>query len=105
MKTNKESELKMALYSIWRTGIRDEWIVCAGNWRSLDSRTITRFSLRITASVRKPASYWREKRDTIVILVRGFAIMLSCQNKPRTRLQFWHFSISKRRSVTSKKNN
>ena len=41
-------------------------------------------------------SLWREKRDVIVILVRGSAKMLSCQNKSRTRMQFWHFSISKK---------
>ena len=76
----------------------------------LDSRTrtttSTRFSHdRATLSARKPASFWREKRDTVVILhlqkillrcvdfcfyflffvilVRGFARMLSCQNKSR----------------------
>ena len=47
-------------------------------------------------SARKPASFWREKRDTVVILVRGFPKMLSCQNKSRTRLQVWDFSISKK---------
>ena len=48
-------------------------------------------------SARKPASFWREKRDTIVTLVRGFAKLLSCQNKSKTRLkQFWHFLISKK---------
>ena len=45
----------------------------------------TRFSHRTTASVRKPASFWWEKRDTIVILVRGFAEMLMCQNRSRKR--------------------
>ena len=58
--------------------------------------TTTRFSHRTTVSARKPASFWREKRDTGVILVRGFAKMLSCQNKSTTRKQFWHFSISKK---------
>ena len=56
-------------------------------WGPLDSRTrtttSTRFSHRTTLSARKPASFWREKRDTVVILVRGFAKMLSCQNKSR----------------------
>ena len=37
----------------------------------------------------------REKRDTVVTLVRGFAKILS-QNKSRTRQQFWHFSISRK---------
>ena len=40
-----------------------------------------------------------KKPDTIVIFVRGFAKMLSCQNKSRTRSQFWHFSISKKAHV------
>mgnify|MGYP000677641609 CR=1 FL=1 len=44
--------------------------------------TSTRFSHRTTLSARKPMSFWREKRDTaVVILVRGFAKMLSSQNK------------------------
>ena len=58
-------------------------------YRALDSRTrtttSTRFSHRTTLSARKPASFWREKRDIVVILVQGFAKMLSCQNKSRTR--------------------
>ena len=49
--------------------------------RALDSRTrtstSTRFSHRTTSSAGKPASFWREKRDTVVILVRGFAKMMS----------------------------
>ena len=56
---------------------------------ALDSRTrtttSTRFSHKTTLSARKPTSFWREKRDTVVILVRGFAKMLSRQNKSRTR--------------------
>ena len=51
--------------------------------------TSTRFM-----SARKPASFWREKRDTVVILAQGFAKMLSCQNKSRTRLQFLLFSFN-----------
>ena len=43
-----------------------------------------------TVRARKPASFWREKRDAVIIFLRGFAKMLSCQNK------FWHFSLSKR---------
>ena len=58
--------------------------------RPLDSsarttRRSTRFSHRTTVRARKPASFWREKRDTVVILVRGFAKMLSCQNNSTTR--------------------
>ena len=54
-----------------------------------------RFSQRTTLSARKPASFWREKRDTVIILVRGFAKLLSCQNMSIPLSQFWHFSISK----------
>ena len=49
----------------------------------LDSRT--RFSHTATVSARKPASFWREIRDTVVILVRVFAKMSSCQKKLTTR--------------------
>ena len=59
---------------------------------NLDSRTrtttTTRFSHRTIVSASKPASFWREKRDTGVILVQGFAKMLSCHNKSTTRKQF-----------------
>ena len=75
------------------------------NIRDLDSSTrtttSTKFSHRKTLSARKPASFWREKRVTVVILVRGFAKMSSCQNKSTTRQQFWHFSISKKAQVTA----
>ena len=47
-------------------------------------------------SARQPASFWWEKRDTVVILVRGFAKMLSCLNKSRPLQRFWHFSISEK---------
>ena len=53
--------------------------------RTLDCRTRTTTSTtcshRTTLSARKPTSFWREKRDTVVILVRGFAKMLSSENK------------------------
>ena len=55
-----------------------------------------RFSHGTTLSMRKPASFWRETCDTVIILVQGFAKMLSCQNKSRTWWQFWHFSTSKK---------
>ena len=38
--------------------------------------TSTRFSHRKILSARKPASFWLEIRDTVVILVRGLAKML-----------------------------
>ena len=50
--------------------------------RALDSRTrttmSTRFSHRTTVSMHKPASFWQEKRDTVIILVQGLAKMFSC---------------------------
>ena len=74
-------------------------------YRALDSRTrtttSTKFSHSTTVSARKPASFWREKRVTVVILVRDFAKMSSCQNKSTTGKQFWHFSISKKAQVTA----
>ena len=50
--------------------------VFLAHWRALDSRTrktaSSIFSHSSTLSAPKPASFWREKRGTIVILVRGF---------------------------------
>ena len=34
---------------------------------------------RTTVRVRKSASFWREKRDTVIILVRGFAKKFKCR--------------------------
>ena len=48
---------------------------------SFRTTTSTKFCPGTTVSARKPASFWREKRGTVVILVRGFAKMSSCQNK------------------------
>ena len=45
----------------------------------------TRFSHRTTPSKPKPASFWHEKGDIVVILVQSFAKMLLCHNKSRTR--------------------
>ena len=47
-------------------------------------------------SARKPASFWREKCDAVVILVRGFAKISSNQDKSTTRSQFWLFLMSKK---------
>ena len=59
------------------------------HYRALDSRTRTttssKFSLRTTLSACKPASFWWENVIPSSFLVRGFAKMLSCQNKPWTR--------------------
>ena len=45
----------------------------------------TRLSHRTTVSAPTPPSFWREKRDAVVSLVRGFAKMSSSQNKSPTR--------------------
>ena len=55
-----------------------------------------RFSRRTTMSAHKPVSFWREKHDTIIILLQGFPKTLWCQNKSRTQLQLLHFSIRKK---------
>ena len=57
--------------------------------------TSTRFSHRAKLSARKPASFLGEQLDTVVKLLGGFAKMLSCQTKARTRWKFWHFAITK----------
>ena len=66
--------------------------------RALESRTrttsSTTFPHRNTLSTRKPDSLLREKRNTVVILVRGFA---KCrQNISRTRYKFGIFRSAKR---------
>ena len=53
-----------------------------GAQSSGDSRTrtttSTRFSHRPTVNARKAASFWWEKRVTVIILARGFARISSC---------------------------
>ena len=48
---------------------------------TLDSRMRTRMSTtffhRTTMSERKPTSFWQEQRDTVIILLQGFANILS----------------------------
>ena len=61
-------------------------------------RASTRFSHGTTLSARKPVSFWQGKRDIVVILVQGFAKMLSCQIKLRPRWQFVIFRSAKRLS-------
>ena len=54
--------------------------------RALDSRTrmtaSTRFSHATTLSARKPASFWRENLNTVVILVRGFVVVSKQERLP-----------------------
>ena len=64
-------------------------------------RTSKRFSHRTTVSMRKPASFLKEKRDSVVILVQGFAKMLS---KQVTSSRFGIFQSAKG-SVISNNNN
>ena len=58
----------------------------------------------MTLSGCKTVSFWQEKRDTVVILVKGFTKMLSCQNKQRTRLAVLAFFNQRKGSDTSIKN-
>ena len=75
--------------------------------RALESRTrttsSTRFPHRNTLSTRKPDSFLREKRNTVVILVRGFA---KCRVKTFQELGIsLAFFDQQKGSVTSNKNN
>ena len=54
-------------------------------------------------SARKPASFWREKRDAAVILVRGFAKMSS--NQVNNTVAVLAFFGEQKGSVASNKNN
>ena len=57
--------------------------------------TRTKFSHRVSLSARKRGSFWREKRDIVIILARGFAKLLSLQNKSRTRQRLAFFEQQK----------
>ena len=56
----------------------------------------TKFSLTKTGSALKPASFWREKRDTVVILERGFAKMLRIKTSQQHGSSFGIFQSAKR---------
>ena len=60
--------------------------------RHLDSRTTDdneyRFSHRKTVRACKPASFWWEKRDTVVNLVRGFALFRAVDVQLLVKLNF-----------------
>ena len=77
--------------------------------RALDSRTrtttSTRFSHRATLVARKPTSFWREKRDTVVILVRGFAKNVVEAKQVKNTVAVLPFFDLQKGSVTSNKNN
>ena len=78
------------LVCLWPVAVIKAFVLfCLFHQRVSDSgtktTTSTRFSHKTTVRARKPALFWRENRDTVVILVRGFAKMSSCQNKSTTR--------------------
>ena len=56
-------------------------------------------------SARKPASFWREKLDTVVILVRGFAKMLIRVKTSQEHLSVLTVFDQQKGSVTSNKDN
>ena len=55
--------------------------------------------------VRKPASFWREKRDTVVILLRDFAKNVVVSKKVKNTVAVLAFFDQQKGSVTSNKNN
>ena len=67
--------------------------------------TSTRFSHGAILSARKPTSFWREKRDTIVILVRGFAGFVVEAKQVKNTVVVLPFFDQQKGSVTSKENN
>ena len=96
--------VQMKACELWKVVVQTK-LVGFTFWDEINKVTMsTRFSHTTTLSMCKPAWFWRGKLDTTAILVRGFENMLLCQNKPRTKWQFWHFSINKD-SVSSNKNN
>ena len=65
----------------------------------------TRFSHRTTLSARKPRSFWREKLDTVVILLRGFAKKVVVSKQVKNMVAVLTFFDLQMGSVTSNKNN
>ena len=55
-------------------------------------------------SARKPASFWQEKRDTVVILVRGFAKNVVASKQVNNRVALLAFFDHQKGFVTSNKN-
>jgi len=57
-------------------------------------------------SARKPASFWREKRDAVVIFVRGFALKNVVGSKQvKNTIAVLAFFDQQKGSVTSNKSN
>ena len=65
----------------------------------------TRFSHRTTLSARKPRSFWREKLDTVVILLRGFVKKVVVSKQVKNTVAALTFFDLQMGSVTSNKNN
>ena len=64
-----------------------------------------RFSHRTTLSARKPRSFWREKLDTVVILLRGFVKKVVVSKQVKNTVAALTFFDLQMGSVTSNKNN
>ena len=60
----------------------------------------TRFSHKATVSARKPASFWREKRDTVFILVRGFSENVVLSKQVKNTVAVFAFFDQQKWSVT-----
>ena len=55
--------------------------------------------------MRQPAAFWREKRDTAVVIVLGFAKMLSCENTFKNTVVVVAYFDQQKGSVISNKDN
>ena len=56
-------------------------------------------------SARKPVSFWREKRDTVVILVHGFEKNVVVLKQFKNKVTVLTFFDQQKRPVTSNKYN
>ena len=65
----------------------------------------TRFSHRTTFIARKSASFWREKFDTVVILVPRFCKNAVVSKQVKNMVALMAFYDQQKGSVTSNKNN
>ena len=66
----------MAFCQVSGDDVWDLYILGRGRERARD---------RTTLSARKPASFWREKLDTVFILLRGFAKVISSAKTSRAK--------------------
>ena len=72
-----------------------------------DSRTTTRtrFSSQTTLTLHKPMSFWREKRDTVIILEQSFAKNVVLSKQVKNTVIILAFFDQQKGSVTRNKNN